>query len=266
LISDDEMPLSGGNVNAGVVRVGDTVRRAQGPHSQTVQQLLRHLEAKHFAHSPRFLGSDETGREILSFIPGSTDFPEMLWREPDAMDKAVGMLRHYHDATRDFDFGSPDDWARYEPDPLAREVICHNDFAPYNMVFRDGLPVGIIDFDLAGPGPRFRDLAYLAYWFVPLAFGAEDMADFARADLANGSKRLKRLCETYGTQDYAALLDQVSTVLDHMADAQSVAAMIGMEAANRLRDGGHFDHWQREAAAFEANKSQLLNALYSPAR
>ena len=48
-------------------------------------------------------------------------------------------------------------------------MICHNDFAPYNLAFRDGLPVGAIDFEAASPGPRAWDLAYLAYRLVPLA-------------------------------------------------------------------------------------------------
>jgi thiamine kinase-like enzyme len=33
-------------------------------------------------------------------------------------------------------------------------VICHNDFAPYNLVFTDWRPHAIIDFDTAGPRPR----------------------------------------------------------------------------------------------------------------
>ena len=48
-------------------------------------------------------------------------------------------------------------------------MICHNDYAPYNLVFRDGRLVGVIDFETAAPGPRAWDLAYLAYRLVPLA-------------------------------------------------------------------------------------------------
>ena len=48
------------------------------------------------------------------------------------------------------------------------EVVCHNDFAPYNTVFRDRRLTGVIDWDMASPGPRVRDLSYLAYRLVPL--------------------------------------------------------------------------------------------------
>ena len=44
-----EIPLAGGDVTEGVVRIGDTVRRPAGPHSPLVHALLRHLEAAGFA-------------------------------------------------------------------------------------------------------------------------------------------------------------------------------------------------------------------------
>jgi hypothetical protein len=50
-------------------------------------------------------------------------------------------------------------------------VMCHNDFAPYNCVFDGANAAGTIDFDTAGPGPRYRDLAYALYRFAPLAGG-----------------------------------------------------------------------------------------------
>ena len=66
----NEIPLAGGNVNSGVVRLGDTVRRELTAASPIVQKLLRHLEEEGFASSPRFLGIDEQNREILSYFEG----------------------------------------------------------------------------------------------------------------------------------------------------------------------------------------------------
>ena len=51
------------------------------------------------------------------------------------------------------------------------EVICHNDFATYNLVFDGENVVGVIDWDFASPGPRLWDIAYLAYRIVPLSSG-----------------------------------------------------------------------------------------------
>lgn len=53
-----------------VVRVGDTVRRPMHPWSASVHELLRHLAEVGFPYSPRVLGVDEAGREVLSYVAG----------------------------------------------------------------------------------------------------------------------------------------------------------------------------------------------------
>ncbi len=75
-----EIPLSGGNVNAAVMRVGDTVRRNAPPAVTTVHRLLLHLETRGFQGSPRFLGIDAQGREITRFIAGETGVPVTIWQ------------------------------------------------------------------------------------------------------------------------------------------------------------------------------------------
>ena len=66
-----EIRLDGGNAG-GAVRVGDTVRRAGGPWTPSVHALLAHLSGRGFAGSPRPLGIDEQGREVLTFLAGET--------------------------------------------------------------------------------------------------------------------------------------------------------------------------------------------------
>ena len=67
---DQEIALSGGNENV-VVQVGETVRRPVHSWTPAVHALLRQLESAGFAESPRVLGFDEQGREILTMIPGT---------------------------------------------------------------------------------------------------------------------------------------------------------------------------------------------------
>ena len=256
-----EVPLAGGNVTNGVFRSGDTVRRPVSPHGRQVHRLLRHLEAEGFDKCPRLLGIDDQGREILSFIPGSADMPEGYLTSMPALEAAAKLLKTYHAATENLAMDAGDSWAYAYPDPSRHEVICHNDFAPYNLIFGEALPVAIIDFDLAGPGPRLRDLAYLAYWTAPLSFAADDMAARAEAELAKGCPRLRRICAVYGTQDFGGLLGMVGEVLHHMASEAAAARMIGSVAAAKLDDGGHFAHWAREARAFDQRRSAVLAAL-----
>ncbi len=51
-----EEPLTGGNVSAEVMRVGDTVRR---PTTPSVNAFLQHLEREGFEHAPRYVGTDD---------------------------------------------------------------------------------------------------------------------------------------------------------------------------------------------------------------
>ena len=234
------------------------MRRGQTAASPAVHQLLRHLEAKGFDGSPRFLGIDAEGREILSFIEGTTGIPPALWHSDAPLLAAARLLRRYHDATLDFVGEGPLAWAYRYPDAGRHEVICHNDFAPYNFVYTDdSIPIAVVDFDLAGPGPRLRDIAYAAYWLTPLSFQSEDMQDYAAADLQAGSRRLKLFCATYGTPADAELLAMVEEFLTYMGDEQHVAAVVGETAAARLKAGGHLAHWQREAAAFRQQRAGI---------
>jgi hypothetical protein len=157
--------LTGGNMNT-VVRIGETVRRQAGAWTSTVHRVLCHARERGVSWAPAPLGYDEVGREVLSFITGEVPhgMPEWVWL-PVALTDTARALRQWHDATSSFDgVGTVWGFDAHEP----REVICHNDFAPYNCVFRDGRFAGAIDFDLCSPGPRLWDIAYTAYRFVPL--------------------------------------------------------------------------------------------------
>jgi hypothetical protein len=70
--------LSGGNMAGEVVRVGRTVHRRAGPSTPAVHDLLRHLERVGFGGAPRALGTDEDGREVLTYVPGEVAHPRVL--------------------------------------------------------------------------------------------------------------------------------------------------------------------------------------------
>ncbi len=260
-MQDNEIPMEGGNTSEGVVRVGDTVRKKLTKSSSTTQKLLEHIRKNAFANCPEFLGIDNQGREMLSFIDGDTGIPDYIWSSDDCLKVTAKILRHYHDATIDFPHELSDVWAFTYPDEHRHEVIGHNDFAPYNTVYKNELPISVIDFDLAGPAPRSRDLAYAAYWNVPLSFNDNKMKHFASVDLSHGSKRLKMFCKAYGTIASEELLEMVSEVLAHMGDERKAMGMIGESAARQLREGGHFDHWRNEHSAFNQQKPKLLNCI-----
>jgi aminoglycoside phosphotransferase (APT) family kinase protein len=259
-MSEGEVTLSGGNVNLGVVRVGDTVRRSPGAASASVHALLRHLEVKGFAGSPRFRGIDARGREILSFFEGEAGCWPAIWRSEIALVTSAQLLRAYHDASCDF---RPEQvtWVQAHPDPAQHEVICHNDFGAYNIVFDGERAVGMIDFDLAGPGPRLRDIAYGAYWMTPLSLNSDDQRPFAKADLRAACRRLKLFCASYGIAPDAALFDAIEGVLWSMGDEARCVQLVGAEAAAKLIADGHLQGWRGEAEDFARNKARWFASL-----
>jgi hypothetical protein len=218
-MDEEEHELSGGYVNR-VTRVGDTIRRTAGPWTPTIHRLLTHVRAKGLTWVPKPQGLDALGREVLSFIPGEVphEMPAWVWSE-SVLIQVGRALRQWHDATLDFDVAGAI-WNFATPGP--HEVICHNDFAPYNCVFRGGHFAGAIDFDFCAPGPRIWDLAYLAYRFVPLmpdaSFRGEvhpsERSPFPRETMA---LRLRKLLDEYGSADSLAPLES-SRVLTAAAD------------------------------------------------
>jgi Ser/Thr protein kinase RdoA (MazF antagonist) len=79
------------------------------------------------------------------------------------------------------------------PSDLPLEVVCHNDFAPYNTVFVDDRLAGVIDWETAAPGARIWDVAHTAYRFVPLSTSAPLELRDARAQ----ARRLAAFCDAY---------------------------------------------------------------------
>lgn len=189
---ETEVPLAGGNMG-GAVRVGSTVRRSSGPWSATVQRLLRHLRAAGLTWVPEPLGVDERGRDVTSHLPGTVPgypLPSWIWSD-EILVSATRFLVELHRASASF---VSDDAVWQLPSHPPVEVICHNDFAPYNMVFRDRQLTGVIDWDTASPGSRVWDVAYLAYRLVPLS--VPDLADDAA--VRERARRLRALTTLYG--------------------------------------------------------------------
>ena len=231
-----------------LTRDGDAVLRPAAAWTESVHALLAHLRARRIEWVPEPRGvvpargaggaADPAGvararLAAVSWVEGEVPaypMPAYVW-EAAVLDRAAAMLRELHDATEGFD-RSGRVWALPEREPA--EAICHNDFAPYNLAFRDGLPVGAIDFEAASPGPRAWDLAYLAYRLVPLAHPSN--ADLPPRPDPDG--RLARLCAAYGDIDPQAVLAMVPHRLRELATPAP-----GTPATQYRTDAAHIERW-----------------------
>jgi phosphotransferase family enzyme len=209
----DEVELPGGFVNV-VVRRGDAVLRKPGQRAEFVHELLRLLDG--WEGAPRFLGMDEDGRERLSFIDGYVAW-ERPWKEAvtsTAALRSVGRLvREFHDLTAGTALAGE------------HEVVCHNDLSPKNTVYtEDGSrAIGFIDWDIAAPGERIHDLAFICWQYADLG------------DLQRVVPRWKALLDGYGPADTAALIPTILWWQSRAADGIDAEAEAGDPAMQRLQ-------------------------------
>jgi hypothetical protein len=220
-MTDDEVPLKGGRVTAGVVRIGETVRRPLGPHSPFVHRLLRHLESRGVEGVPRLLGIDASGREMLTFLPGQV--PDELGDFSDAqLAAAARLLRALHDAASNGDLKGD------------RETVCHGDPGPCNTVFMDDVPVGTIDFDAARPGSRREDVGYAAWLW--LSIGDDRFPPHRQGE------RLRVFVEAYGALDTSDAVPAILAIQTEFSTRMDVPTVVREWAAScRAWLQGHLD-------------------------
>jgi len=251
-----EVPLHGGNMSGGVVRVGDTVRRPAGPWTPAVHALLAHLHAAGFQGAPRPLGIDERGREILTFIPGPVAWPDHFHQldGDGGLRRAARLIREFHDAVAGF---TPPPGARWQVLMPADgdEIIAHHDLAPWNLVMGDGR-WAFIDWDTAAPGTRLWDLAYAMHGFAPLSANPA----FQRADV---SRRLRLIADAYELTEPQRLgiIPLLARRTQAMHDFLARQAARGTQPWARLWREGHGDVWQADTRYITDREDQWHQAL-----
>jgi phosphotransferase family enzyme len=202
---EPEIPLPGGDVTEGVVRVGDTVRRPVHENSPLVHALLVHLESVGFDGAPRFLGIDGKNREVLTYVKGEVaGRPRPAWIADESRLVSVARLvRAYDDAAVTF---TPPPGAEPAPGPQEApgippappyppELIGHVDITPENVVFRDGEAAALIDFDLAKPATRADEVFNMMLYWAPLADPADVDPLLQHVDVP---RRCRLLADAYG--------------------------------------------------------------------
>jgi hypothetical protein len=259
---DREMPL-GGLVTA-AVRAGNTVRRPAGPPAAAVAALLTHLESAGFTGAPRYLGRDDRGRSVLTWIEGWCPRQDEEHLIDDTALRAVGaLLRRYHDAVADYDPSGAA--AGFEEGPRTRapgQLVCHGDVAPRNTIFRDGLPVAFIDWDGAWISDASWDVGHAMWQFAPLrpdsglrAAGWPQIPDrLARAAALADGYQLSRDAR----QAVPAL---IAPMISGCAASVMAKARSGQRAFARLIDNGVLDDLDQQARYAAAQEASLRHRL-----
>ncbi|MFJ4232384.1 phosphotransferase [Cellulosimicrobium cellulans] len=273
---DVEVPLLGGDVSDGIVRRGDTVRRPRGPHSPAVEAYLLHLERAGFEGAPRFLGIDDDGREVVTFLPGEMGGrPPHAWAtDEDVLVQLGQWLRDLHAVSRDVVLPDGVAWPERAQFPEVPDVfdvpdvVGHNDLTVENALFVPAGDdaqgphrlVGVIDFDLAAPTTRLLDVATTLLYWAPVA-PPETRPDALRE--LDAPRRARILTEAYGLDrsERLALLDVLAQRFARSWYAMRHAAQVRGGGWQRMWDDGVGDRIRENEAWFAAQRVDFVHAL-----
>ncbi len=246
-----------------VFRSEDKVIRPSGFWSDSIHGLLEHIEGAGFHGAPKSFGFDDNGNEILSYVSGDVyNYPlKDNIASNEALISAGKLLRKYHDATVSFisrpSFTSQK-WMLPSRKPY--EVICHGDFAPYNVALNGSQTVGVFDFDTAHPAPRIWDVAYAIYCWAPFKTNSYD----ALGDLSSQSSRAKAFCDAYKLSNpereqlVHTMIDRIQTLVNFM----QTEADNGNEAfIENLKDGHHLAYLS-DIEHLKENSQYITNILF----
>jgi phosphotransferase family enzyme len=241
-------------VNERVALGDDGVARPAYPWTQTIHALLRHIRGAGFESAPIPLALEE-GRETLSMIVG--DSGALGWAQvvPDGgLVEFARLLREYHDATRGFRPPDPCRWAFRDGPPELGEVVCHGDFGPWNVVWRDGRPVGLLDFDFAEPGDPVNDIAYALDYVAPFCDDEEAQRWRSHPAPPDRRKRIGLFLEAYGGNELVQVVDAVIARRELDIDHVRLLADRSFEPQRRWVEGGMLEELAERIRWLRANR------------
>lgn len=229
-----------------------------------MQSLLAHLRAGGFDLAPEPLGLDDRGREVLSWIEGTTVGWALPWpaviRSESLLIEVGQALAALHRRAGGFATPAEARWQWATGTAAYWQTYCHNDLAPYNVVLRDGSLAGIIDWDQAGPGDPRSDLAFTAWQWVPLhgPFVTQLMGWDPPPDRA---RRLGILLDAYRLSDRSGLVEAVRERIVWNRSIMLERAAAGDQAYQALVDRGHVGGMDEALAALAADGAGLQAAI-----
>ncbi|TCQ03295.1 Ser/Thr protein kinase RdoA (MazF antagonist) [Rhizobium sp. PP-F2F-G36] len=252
--------LEGGRAGQ-IWRDGNTVRRPSGPWTPTMHRFLRHLQNSGFTAAPIPVELTQH-QETVTYVEGRVceHLADRLVGSERMLRSAGELLREFHSASRGFLDVDREIQTWMLPPQEPPEIICHGDFAPYNVATEGDVAVGIIDFDTAHPAPALWDLAYAVYRWAPLS-------DYSNQgvvlDVREQLHRASIFCASYGaTADEKrrlpeAICGRLQALVDFMHSRAEAGDLTFVEDV----EAGDAAIYLRDIEYVQKNRDRLLSAL-----
>lgn len=246
-----------GNDTHPVVRIGDTVHRPTSWWTPAVHELLKYLESINFKYSPRVLGFDDQGREILTFMDGESGKEGWFKIHSDqGLRNYAKFLREYHQAVAGYKPAADSVWAYAEGGLKPGEIICHGDFGPWNITWDGETPVGIIDWDLVFPTKPSYDIMYALEWSAPFHDDKMALEWHHFKEIPDRKRRIDVFLEAYGTsrQEIGDVVSGVAAMQRTGANHEKLLAERGLQPQVDWVANGDLEVIEKRAQWTEANR------------
>lgn len=238
-----------------VVRVGATVHHPVQPWTPSVHALLKHLEEVGFPYSPRVVEvRGET--EILTYLPGESGAAGSMKALHLEGLRAMGrLLREYHDAVAGWNPPEPPTWADGRTGTGGPgELVCHGDFAPWNIVWDGFRPVGLLDWEYANPARPVQDVAWALEFTAPFRDDETAVTVMRHPEPPNRRERMETLAEAYGLTSTEGLVDEVIALQRIARQTLLQLAAAGHERQQTALANGELEEHDRLIAWSEAHR------------
>ena len=250
--------------NAGqVFRQGDSVLRPSNSNSASIHAFLRALRGAGFEGASLPIEIQTDGQERLDFIEGDVPIPPYPeWAQvDDALASIAALMLRFHIASASV-IAHLSIWSDELADPSGGPIVCHNDVCMENVVFRDGVAVGLLDFDFAAPGRPIYDLAQFARMCVPID---DDMsAGRLGWNITDHPARLRLVTDTYGLDAKAHddLIDCLDRSMNRGEDFVRRRVAAGDPNFIRMLETmGGIERYERRRSWWESKRTKFVAAL-----
>ena len=138
--------------NAGqVIRQGDSVVRPSNPNSTSIDAFLPALRDR-FRSTTAAARDPERRAGTTEFIDGDVRSRRIpIGRNRTGRPSVYcPLMLEFHRASA-LVAADLQTWSDELADPQWRPIVCHNDVCMENVVFRNGVAIGLLDFDFAAP-------------------------------------------------------------------------------------------------------------------
>ena len=202
----------------------------------------------------------EGGVERLVAIEGDSGAESWIHQHSvNGLRSAARLLRTIHDAS--VGWQPPDDAEFCAADvqsDAAQAVWCHGDVGPWNMVWRAGEAVGLVDWDFLHRGPRLDDVAYALQWFAPARSDELALTWHHFPAVPERASRVRVFLDAYGGLPTFDVAETIAVRMLATMDLESALARAGVEPQRTWVAGGSQQRQAEEVRWVRENAHLLM--------